>query len=472
MIMSPITYFVLSIRFLIKRRYCRHAALLIAILLCAAAFSWSQTVTTPQAQATPSLAAPLERAYNGETQLHFLYVHGMGIDTPKGKDGTQDFEVSQEFRANFCKQIGCSENKFVGRDYADESAFDPTKGPPPLFYLGKNLWQESPTNDEWHAAAPFVDHYKLVLENKNKNTPIYVDEINWWPLIMSAKCGQIVAAEASFVGPDKKHIATCSAMTAKDSQHEGRYTSFAWTPGVQQHDPSWPKPALINRWLKQDILDWGFADALLAVGPMHQYLIEGIREIVLHSFNKSENQEFVVVSHSLGSYLMFSALDLQDDPHTVTPPEWKTNFGILLKRTSHAYFMANQIRLLELANLDDTKNGNLNTHLQNWNNLRVQAQQPSPQIVAWSDPDDLLTWKVPDLEQDATGTNMNNVAVENRSAKNVVRWFWLLASPGGAHTKYDQNKLILRAMVPKSVSHPTQKVNGTKAGAPDTLPEK
>lgn len=44
------------------------------------------------------LSDSLKRADTGETQLHILYVHGMGIDTPKHKDGTQDFEVSQEFK--------------------------------------------------------------------------------------------------------------------------------------------------------------------------------------------------------------------------------------------------------------------------------------------------------------------------------------------------------------------------------------
>ena len=133
-------------------------------------------------------------------------------------------------------------------------------------------------------------------------------------------------------------------------------------------------------------------------------LSKGIREIVLHSFNQAENQEFVVVAHSLGSYLMFSALDLRDDPHATVHADWKAKFETLLGETSHAYFMANQVRLLELANLDDTKNGNLITHLQSWYAARQRAQQRPPQIVAWSDPDDLLTWKIPDLDRDDTGS--------------------------------------------------------------------
>jgi hypothetical protein len=444
------------------RRYGK-ALLLITILVCGPRLSWGQTATPPT-QATPSLSEPLERAYKRETQLHILYVHGMGIDTPKQKHGTQDFEVSQEFRTNFCKLIGCTTKmgELEGRDYADEGAFSPSADPPPLLYLRQEVWKRS-SKEEWRASAPFVDHYKLVRKN---GTLIFVDEINWWPLILSAKCRQIVGAEVSLVDRDQKHIATCSAKTVQDADHKGRYKSFAWITDDQKRDPSWPKPAVINRWLKHDILDWGFADALMAVGPMRQYLIEGIREIVLHSFNESENQEFVIVSHSLGSYLMFSALDLQDDPTAVAAHSmWKTKFEALLGETSHAYFMANQVRLLELANLDDTKNGNLISHLENWYDARHQAQQRPPQIVAWSDPDDLLTWRVPDLDRDAQGTDVKHVIVQNRPAQNTVRWFWLLENPTGAHTKYDQNKRVLRAMIPKPDARSSQEVNGTKPSA-------
>ena len=189
---------------------------------------------------------------------------------------------------------------------------------------------------------------------------------------------------------------------------------------------------------------------------MHKYFDEGIREIVLDSLTSADNQEFVVVSHSLGSYLMFSALDLRSTVTAGTNAEWKTKFGKVLGQTSHAYFMANQVRLLELANLDDTKDGNLITHLESWSILRSAAEQPPPQIVAWSDPDDLLTWQVPDLDEARrNGANVKDVMVDNRPAKNAWRWFWLIANPAAAHLKYDQNKHVVHVMVPKPNAPPT-----------------
>ncbi len=418
------------------------AQLIIAVILVIAGLS-PQKAVAEQHQASASMAGPLNRANSGGTHLHIFYVHGMGIDAPNAR--TQDFEASKKFRTNLCKQIGCQKNEFEKRDYANVGHFAAAAEVPKLEYFGQNLW----TGDDWHAAAPFVDHYKLVRKN---GTVIYVHEINWWPLILSAKCRQIVAKEAALVQKDHKHLETCSAKTIADRDHEGRFTSYAWinNSDIQARDHSWARPAILNRWLKHDILDWGFADALLAVGPLHSYLLEGIRELVLSSFAPADNQEFVIVSHSLGSYLMFSALDLQSPPNAAMA-EWQNKFEKMLSQTSHFYFMANQVRLLELANLDTAQQGNLSTHLEYWAHIRHANGKDRPQIVAWSDPDDLLTWQVPDLvETNVKDTTGESVVVDNYPVKNAWRWFWLLANPEAAHLNYDDNKKVIRAMVPKS----------------------
>jgi hypothetical protein len=199
---------------------------------------------------------------------------------------------------------------------------------------------------------------------------------------------------------------------------------------------------------------------------MQEYLIEGIRQLVLASVTPADNQEYVVVSHSLGSFLIFSALDLEDNPQHEAGSNRKNRFEKVLGQTSHAYFMANQVRLLELADLDTAKNGSLITHLEHWSRLRAQAHQDPPRIVAWSDPDDLLTWQFPDPDQSkANGTNVNN-----RPAENATRWFWVLESPGRAHTHYEENKHVIRAMVPKPNAHHTKEAAGTKAADSNKLP--
>lgn len=443
------------------------AALLATVSLCLAGASWPQSAPTHQVQPAQSLAGPLSRADKGETHLNILYVHGIGINPPNFNI-PQDFEASLEFRTNFCKQVSCTTpaGEFVGRNYADTDLFK-LNARPSLQYLGTDVWK---TNEDWNAAAPFVDHYKLVLKN---GTTIYVHEINWWPLVLSAKCRQIIAPDAAFVDLDKKHTEVCSAANQADA--DGRYKSYAWigTNDIHARKPPWPRGATLNRWLKHDLLDWGFADALLAVGPLRQYLVEGIRETVLDSYKPDEKQEFIIVSHSLGSYLMFAALDSQSDSGTAAPApqadmsgvtsqqqngpqisateDWKKKFDDVLRKTSYAYFMANQLSLLELSNLEKSTNGSMITHLKAWGDLRAQIQQ-SAQIVAFSDPNDLLTWQVPN-----EGIDESSITVTNLPAINVRRWLWVFANPLSAHIDYDQNKSVIRAMIPKALAAQEQK---------------
>jgi len=438
----------------------RQVALLASLLVCFAEVSRGPVAAAPEAQGPASLDDSLKRAETGKTQLHIFYIHGMGIDTSKGNAGTQNFEVSEPFRKSFCKRIGCATNELEGRTYANERDFAPDAAPPSLSYFREEVWKRN--SNDWRAAAPFVDHYKLVSKN---GTTIYVDEINWWPLVFSAKCRQIVAKEAALVGLDKKHFDNCAAKTLEDPNNRNRFRSYTWITrnDIQQRHHPWPKPAALNGSVKRDILDWGFADALLAVGSMQEYIVEGIREVVLASVTPSENQEFVVVSHSLGSYLIFSALDLQSSPQGVAPSDWESRFDKVLSQTSQAYFMANQVRLLELADLENNKQGGLIMHLGRWSDLRAQAHQDPPQIIAWSDPDDLLTWQAPDPAR-------NDLSVQNRPANNATRWFWLLENPAKAHINYEQNKHVIQAMVPKSNGGETKKENGKKTADPSTSP--
>jgi hypothetical protein len=354
-------------------------ALLLLAIFCGPMFLRTKAAAENQS-ATVSLADSINRAHQG-TQFHIFYVHGIGINPPKV--GAQDFESSQEFRSSFCKiskQCKTDQWEREKRDYASAHRFAINSSAPYLSYLGKNLW----TDEEWHAAAPFVDHYTIALKD---GSVIYVDEMNWWPLILGPKCRKIVEPESQFIGPDAKHLDICAVETKPDlvPGNAGRFTSYRWLKGDEQLKQLPAKGAKFNRDLKSGVLDWGFADALMAVGPMRSLFLEGIRELILASVRVSAdgargegvtpapNQEFAVVSHSLGSYLMFSALDSQDDLTAANQQPWKPAFETVLGQTSHAYFLANQVRLLELANLDDTSDQskkNIVTHLQAWADAR------------------------------------------------------------------------------------------------------
>jgi hypothetical protein len=74
--------------------------------------------------------------------------------------------------------------------------------------------------------------------------------------------------------------------------------------------------------------------------------------------------------------------------------------------------------------------------------LKAQPDAPQecapPRITALSDPSDLLTWTVPDLQ---------GVKVENWRVKNATRWFGLIENPTLAHNNYARDKRAVRAIL-------------------------
>jgi hypothetical protein len=91
------------------------------------------------------------------------------------------------------------------------------------------------------------------------------------------------------------------------------------------------------------------------------------------------NQEFIIVSHSLGSYLIFFALDTdQTIAETRTIEQSGSNLKAILERTSVVYFFAHQLRLLELVSLDGQSERNVATHLEDLAQARCEYLKSFP----------------------------------------------------------------------------------------------
>lgn len=419
--------------------------------------------------------------YAGQRPLHILYVHGIGATGAGG---------SKAFRDGICaylksRGIRVAPADHAETDYADSGEFESNAEPPGFEYMGKPVWT---SKNEWSASAPFVDHYVI---RRGDGGPIVVDEINWWPLVFPLKCRAIMTGEARLAGPDKKLLDLCSQDEEKDTSHPGRFKAYPW---ISRHEAQTlesigSKGAYFNRKLKNGILDWGFSDAILAVGAMQDVFRDGIRQLFVKSvrFNadgsKSDewkqrladplrnDREFIVVSHSLGSYLVFSTLNMdQLDDVALNPPTQSLSdtatqdaaARYILERTSLVYFFANQVPLLELAHMEGPKPavlaqaketpqreaaGALSKRMMKWKDLRLNygkglrdaevSSAKSPQVIAWSDPSDLLSWRVPEME----GLVIANLYVRN------TWWHWLIANPGPAHANYASNKNVLRIML-------------------------
>jgi hypothetical protein len=433
--------------------------------------------------------------------VHILYMHGIN------SLGSDDSQVLRDSICSF-EHLCASEWKNAGTEYPDYGVFALNAPAPTLQYLGIPIWTNDNNAEQWRASAPFVTHY--VVQLRGHNAILVVDEINWWPLVVKLKCQRIVPGDAHLAGPNQSLLNFCSLPTKSDPDNPQRFTDYQWMTeqeaGDLGHLPN--RAVLINRELKTGLEDWGFSDVFLGVGPLRPILEEGIRQLIAKSAafdprasagttsvrggrqpydwqerlknGKSDDQEFIAVTHSMGSFLLLDSLALDTgDRARIAPQAYNTGqsstedqaLQYVVERTSLIYFFANQVPILELADLKTDASSSLaasapdpdagpaagqpSTHsetalISQWAQAHAAFEQrlhpndasaqTKMQIVAFSDPSDLLTWRVPKLR---------DVEVVNLYPRNSLRWFWLFESPTNAHDKYAKNRDVIRVMFGK-----------------------
>ncbi len=396
--------------------------------------------------------------------IHIVYIHGIN------QVGAGDSSLLQK---GICKYLGECTVTRLGRIYADSGPFALDHDPPGLTYMQVPIWR---TKDDWNASAPFVDRYEIV---GNGHAPIILYELNWFPLAYPLKCKWLITRDARLTGPSKEQINVCAVPNGNqmDSDHPGRYLAYQWISPSEAAELSRISrhATLANRSLKNGLMDWGFGDAVMALGPMQEILTAGIRQLLtkcleaagIDSTTEKPEEiapEFFFVTHSLGSYLSVVALDsdwlgLQSPELSefAISPQQKTAADYLSSHTAGFYFLANQLELLEFALVSAPNQASSSSapgasssqtlkpmSITNWVSKRQAFLKRRssliavPQIIAWSDPDDLLSWDVPNIE----GVNVVNLHVRNSGFKIPPFIAW----PTGAHDNYAKNRRVLRVI--------------------------
>src|SRR5271165_470693 len=189
----------------------------------------------------------------GPRAIHILYVHGIN------QVGAGD---SLGLRKGICEYLDECTITTLGRIYAD-GPFAADSNPPSLALMGNRIWK---SKDEWNASAPFIDRYEI---KGNGHTPIFLDEFNWWPLAYPLKCKWLIARDAALTGPSKPQLSVCAAPTTPDPVHARRYLSYQWIDNSEASELNHGKrrAKILNRSLKNGLMDWGFGDAVMALGP-------------------------------------------------------------------------------------------------------------------------------------------------------------------------------------------------------------
>ena len=415
-------------------------------------------------QSPPESAGSATQPPTPVRAIHILYVHGIG------QAGAGD---SLFLRKGICEYLGECTVTSLGRVYAD-GPFAVDSAPPTLAYMGVRIWK---TQEEWSASAPFIDRYEITGKG---HTPILLDEFNWWPLAYPLKCKWLIAKDSSLTGPSKAQLTTCATATTPDPAHPKRYLSYQWinAPEASQLGLISRHARILNRSFKNGLMDWGFGDAVMALGEMEDVISAGIRELLIKSLQPpatakqtfawgSVDAEDFIVTHSLGSYLSLAALDGDllgpednDLPEFRITPGQKQAADYFSEHTAGFYFLANQLALLQLARVStpaqadaascQSAGGGTPTPstIAHWRCKRelYLSQHPSnahaPQIVAWSDPNDLLSWEIPEIE----GVHVVNIRVHN-SGFSIPP---LVGSPTAAHANYAKNRKVLRLILEPS----------------------
>ena len=402
----------------------------------------------------------------GPPPIHILYVHGIN------QVGAGD---SLPLRKGICKYLRECTVTNLGRVYAD-GPFAVDSEPPTLSLMGKRIWR---SKEEWSASAPFIDRYEM---KGNGHTPILLDEFNWWPIAYPLKCRWLIARDALLTGASKPQLSICTTPTTPDPAHSQRYLSYQWIGNSENSEVSHIKrrAKILNRSLKNGLMDWGFADAVIALGPIEAVLCAGIRELLIKSLQSSvtdastsavkSDAEVFFVTHSLGSYLSLIALDSDmlgpDNPDLSgfqMTPEQKQAADYLSAHTAEFYFLANQIALLQLAWVSSSPEHDAGPcpsasgeksvpgSIAHWLCKRDTyltertSVDPVPQIIAWSDPNELLTWEVPPID----GVHVVNIRVRNSGFELPP----FLESPTAAHSNYAKNREVLRMILKPSPQH-------------------
>jgi hypothetical protein len=131
----------------------------------------------------------------------------------------------------------------------------------------------------------------------------------------------------------------------------------------------------------------------------------------------------------------------------------------VLAHLSQVYFFANQVPLLDLAMLGNPAQSVVSPQvadIRKWSEIRQSSLSDKStalndtnhgtQIVAWGDPSDLLTWRLPEID---------GVQVVNYHTENAVHWLWLFAWPPDAHGNYVSNPRVIKSLMePRLPSSP------------------
>ncbi len=239
------------------------------------------------------------------------------------------------------------------------------------------------------------------------------------------------------------------------------------TPGS---DPATSFPyqrAMLNGTLKTELVNDCLSDAVVYSGQHGDPIRAAMKLAVCHELGGTpvlgqpcdltgvtSMRPIVVITESLGSKVLFDAA--RAVYHDAGPDsEARAAINHRFASIQTIYLMANQIPLLDIASpMPPTSSLDEMVHMVHAGRMTMPpehlAQMPMPTVVAFTDPNDLLSYRLLQPVVDLARARLINVI-----ASNARTWLGFLERPDIAHCGYTLNRTVLGLIA-----------NGHKVGEP------
>ncbi|MTV41277.1 hypothetical protein [Duganella radicis] len=217
--------------------------------------------------------------------------------------------------------------------------------------------------------------------------------------------------------------------------------------------------AKLNARFKDGLIDDCLPDALIYAGAARETMQLRMREAVLQVLSGMRaDAPLVVISHSMGSKMLFDTLLRMSNEPAGSPAALAAQQAV--RRLRFLVMAANQIPLLSLAEQAPasmaaaTDAGDATPPPDSLQRLlrqhRTLAATPPLTLVAFTDPNDLLSYTLPPERYEANGVTVHNILVSN-----APTYLGLLERPDTAHLNYLSNPDIGRLI---ACGQPTSKL--------------
>ena len=182
------------------------------------------------------------------------------------------------------------------------------------------------------------------------------------------------------------------------------------------------------------------------------------------------SQRTVIITHSLGGYMMMDAIDDELRREKTGAAHAESAARTLLKNTQFMFMMANQLALLDLTTLNGyprrlgggPTEADVAEHFANrWAAIKLRSPvrtrqaeaewtqgATARQIVAFSDPNDILSWRLKRYDLKLPPSEWSSVKLTNVYLSNGEFSVPLIFSdPTTAHTGYFDNQTVMDMLV-------------------------